>query len=81
FSINPHINFWCVSVMGVLFLVINVVFKTDAPAPASTDTRSPEPDALTRKDFLTIFKDSQFWFFVIFVVGTWSFYSIYDQQM
>ncbi|ENF9265000.1 oligosaccharide MFS transporter, partial [Citrobacter freundii] len=70
FSINPHINFWCVSVMGVLFLVINVVFKTDAPAPASTDTRSPEPDALTRKDFLTIFKDSQFWFFVIFVVGT-----------
>lgn len=38
FSINPHINFWCVSVMGVLFLVINVVFKTDAPAPASTDT-------------------------------------------
>ncbi|HEO1688295.1 TPA: MFS transporter [Citrobacter freundii] len=81
FSINPHINFWCVSVMGVLFLVINVVFKTDAPAPASADTRSPEPDALTRKDFLTIFKDSQFWFFVIFVVGTWSFYSIYDQQM
>ena len=81
FSINPHINFWCVSVMGVLFLVINVVFKTNAPAPASADTRSPEPDALTRKDFLTIFKDSQFWFFVIFVVGTWSFYSIYDQQM
>ena len=66
---------------GVLFPVINVVFKTDAPAPASTDKRSPEPDALTRKDFLTIFKDTQFWFSLSFVVGTRSFYSIYDQQM
>lgn len=62
FSINPHINFWCVSVMGVLFLLINVLFKTNSPAPSSVKTRSPEPDALTRNDFLTIFKDTQFWF-------------------
>lgn len=79
FSINPHINFWCVSLMGLLFLAVNLFFKIEknqilAPEISTGST-------LTRKDFITIFKDSQFWFFVVFVVGTWSFYNIYDQQM
>lgn len=81
FSINPHINFWCVSAMGVLFLVINVLFKTESAASSSVKHASSDADVLTRQDFMTIFKDPQFWFFVIFVVGTWSFYNIYDQQM
>lgn len=79
FSINPHINFWCVSVMGVLFLLVNLLFKTDSePVDAAEST---QPSVLSKQDFLTIFKDTQFWFFVVFVVGTWSFYNIYDQQM
>ena len=78
FSINPHINFWCVSAMGVLFLLVNLVFKTEE---SIEDQKEAKENALTRQDFITIFKDTQFWFFVIFVVGTWSFYNIYDQQM
>lgn len=78
FSINPHINFWCVSVMGVLFLVINLMFKSDEE-PEQTEEAHTAP--LTKQDFITIFKNSQFWVFVVFVIGTWSFYNIYDQQM
>lgn len=79
FSINPHINFWCVSLMGVLFLMVNIFFKTEA---AESQERQPTAvSAVTRQDFMTIFKDRQFWYFVVFVVGTWSFYNIYDQQM
>ncbi|AHG18539.1 MFS transporter [Chania multitudinisentens RB-25] len=78
FSINPHINFWCVSVMGVLFLIVNLLFKTEGN---DEKVASSQVSTLTKQDFITIFKDSQFWFFVIFVVGTWSFYNIYDQQM
>lgn len=76
FSINPHINFWCVSLMGLLFLLVNLFFKTET----RQQTASVE-NPITAQDFLTIFKDIQFWFFVIFIVGTWSFYNIYDQQM
>lgn len=79
FSINPHINFWCVSLMGVLFLMVNIFFKTEAAE--SQDRQPTAVSAVTRQDFMTIFKDRQFWYFVVFVVGTWSFYNIYDQQM
>lgn len=79
FSINPHINFWCVSVMGILFLIVNLFFDTESGREQLIEKNHEV--SLTRQDFLTIFKDSQFWFFVVFVVGTWSFYSIYDQQM
>ncbi len=76
FSINPHINFWCVSAMGLCFLLINIV------SPSSTDThKTQQASEVNVHDFMTIFKDKQFWFFVLFVVGTWSFYNIYDQQM
>lgn len=78
FSINPHINFWCVSVMGVLFLLVNLRFNV---GKGIDNTASEYAHAVTKQDFMTIFKDRQFWFFVIFVVGTWSFYNIYDQQM
>lgn len=76
FSINPHINFWCVSLMGLLFLLVNIFFKTEI----RQQTASAE-NPIVAQDFITIFKDIQFWFFVIFIVGTWSFYNIYDQQM
>lgn len=77
FSINPHINFWCVSVMGVCFLLMNILMKSDE----QPQDEVKHADAIKMQDFMTIFKDKQFWFFVVFVVGTWSFYNIYDQQM
>lgn len=76
FSINPHINFWCVSLMGLLFLLVNLFFKTES---AREETQNAS--TLSTQDFLSIFKDIQFWFFVVFIIGTWSFYNIYDQQM
>ncbi|MCS3431956.1 oligosaccharide MFS transporter [Klebsiella sp. BIGb0407] len=77
FSINPHINFWAVSVMGLCFLAINTLFnetKSQGYIPERTD----KP---TKEDFFGLIKDKNFWIFVIFIIGTWSFYTIYDQQM
>lgn len=76
FSINPHINFWCVSALGLCFLLINII----SPSSRSSATTQQSND-VNFHDFMTIFKDKQFWLFVLFVVGTWSFYNIYDQQM
>lgn len=77
FSINPHINFWAVSIMGLCFLAVNALFnekKSQEYIPERTDK-------LTQDDFLGLVKDKNFWIFVIFIIGTWSFYTIYDQQM
>ncbi|MBK0004817.1 oligosaccharide MFS transporter [Erwinia sp. S38] len=77
FSINPHFNFWAVSVTGILFMLINFNFKGEN----FLVTNSNESESLTKEDFLGVFRDRKFWMFVIFIIGTWSFYTIYDQQM
>jgi len=77
FSINPHINFWAVSIMGLCFMAVNALFNEKK----SQDYIPERTDKPTKEDFLGLVKDKNFWIFVIFVIGTWSFYTIYDQQM
>ncbi|WP_411165300.1 oligosaccharide MFS transporter [Klebsiella oxytoca] len=77
FTINPHINFWAVSVTGFLFMLMNYLFNVEK---AQTYIPQKTKD-LTKDDFIDVLKDKQFWIFVIFIIGTWSFYTIYDQQM
>ncbi|EMH4163295.1 oligosaccharide MFS transporter [Pluralibacter gergoviae] len=76
FSINPHINFWLVSLCGALFMLINIRFRVDAGT-----TRQFSGNKVSRADFIGVFKDVRFWVLVLFIVGTWSFYTIYDQQL
>lgn len=77
FVINPHINFWLVSVTGFGFLYINIIFD----AKKSENYIPEKIEAVTKNDFLKVLRDGNFWGFVIFIIGTWSFYTIYDQQM
>lgn len=77
FVINPHINFWLVSLTGIGFLYVNAVFdvnKCESYIPNKIND-------VTKDDFLKVLRDKNFWKFVIFIIGTWSFYTIYDQQM
>ena len=77
FTINPHINFWAVSVMGLCFMIVNIFFDEE-----KSNNYIPEKTIKpTRDDFFGLLRDKNFWIFVIFIIGTWSFYTIYDQQM
>ncbi|CAK9885903.1 MAG: Sucrose permease [Candidatus Erwinia impunctatus] len=77
FTINPHINFWAVSVAGVLFMLINCIFNVN-----KAHSYIPQKvKAVTKDDFFGVLRDKNFWIFVVFIIGTWSFYTIYDQQM
>ena len=74
FSINPNINFWLVSLLGLLFVVLNARFT---PPPSALQQQK----LITQQDFMQIIRDKHFWLFVVFVMGTWSFYTIFDQQL
>lgn len=76
FSISPHINFWLVSLFGVVFMMINMRFKYQDQQCVAADA-----GGVKKEDFIAVFKDRNFWIFVIFIVGTWSFYNIFDQQL
>lgn len=76
FSISPHINFWLVSLFGAVFMMINMRFKDKDHQCIAADA-----GGVKKEDFIAVFKDRNFWVFVIFIVGTWSFYNIFDQQL
>lgn len=76
FSISPHINFWLVSLFGAVFMMINMCFKDKDHQCVAADA-----GGVKKEDFIAVFKDRNFWVFVIFIVGTWSFYNIFDQQL
>ncbi|WP_241569051.1 oligosaccharide MFS transporter [Rosenbergiella collisarenosi] len=74
FSIDPSLNFWLVSVLGIAFAYLNARFTPPAQPIL-------QQKVITRQDFMAILRDKHFWLFVSFVMGTWSFYTIFDQQL
>ncbi|WKX27786.1 oligosaccharide MFS transporter [Tatumella ptyseos] len=74
FSIDPNLNFWLVSLFGLGFAYLNHRFTPPKQVFQQQKT-------ITRQDFTDVFSDKHFWLFVIFVIGTWSFYNIFDQQL
>jgi len=82
FSINPHLNFWGVSLVGILFFVTNICYKpTKSLKRKEVQQKSDSYNSIALNDFVIIFKDPKFWGLIIFILGTWSFYNIYDQQL
>ncbi len=78
-SINPHLSFWGASVVGLFFIILNITFKPEKNTMLSLDIKKQDP--LAWQDILLVFKLKDFWFFVIYVLGTYSLYNIYDQQL
>ncbi|SQK72180.1 Lactose-proton symport [Tatumella ptyseos] len=64
------------SLFGLAFIAINSRAKFQPQHCVTTGE-----GRVKKEDFLAVFKDRNFWIFVLFIVGTWSFYNIYDQQL
>lgn len=82
FRINPHYNFWSVSLIGLLFFITNVLYKpVESVESKAIVDKSANNQSITFNDFFVILKNPKFWGLVVFILGTWSFYNIYDQQL
>lgn len=76
---NPHLNFWATSVVGLFFITLNILFKPDLSKANLSMIKVNEP--LKLNEIIAVFKLKDFWIFVVYVLGTYSLYNIYDQQL
>lgn len=79
FTVNPMFNFIGGSILGIVCLVVQVFWKTDKVplAPGHTD----HPTTPSMREIVGVLKMPSLWQIIIFVIFSWTFYNLYDQQM
>ena len=79
FTVNPHINFYLGSALGIVCLLVQIFWKTDnVPlAPGHTE----HPHAPTLREIVSVLKFKHLWVIIGFVIFSWTFYNLYDNQM
>lgn len=80
FPINPMLNFWLGSVFGLLLLATQIFWRPQkATQEASIDqvTTSTPPVA----EMVGLLRNSHVWKVIIVVLLSWTFYTVFDQQM
>nr|WP_278669852.1 MFS transporter [Staphylococcus ureilyticus] len=83
FVINPSLNFWLGSILGLILLLILVFWKSkdEKNIEEAAKNEDSEASAPKLKDMLNLLKVKDVWVIIVFIMFTWSFYTIYDQQM
>lgn len=81
---NPHLNFWAGSFFGSL-LLLNLLFwnpKVEREANQNFNQEQAESNSIpSLKEMFDLMKLPQLWTIIIFIVFTWTFYTVFDQQM
>ena len=80
-SVDPHLNFYMASAVGVLYMVLNIVFKPENISAENMAKIANNNQSLTFAEIISVFKLVRFWIFVLYVLGTYSLYNIFDQQL
>lgn len=82
FVINPKLNFWFGSLFG-LFLLLNLLFwkPKQSSKKHTASVVNNEKSAPTLKEMAGVLKVPQLWLIIIIVMFTWTFYTVFDQQM
>lgn len=86
FTMNPYLIFWTGSAVSALLLAV-VLFlrpeknvelcaKYEVAEEAAKENKSP-----SMKDILSVFGILDVWKIIIFIVLSWTFYTVFDQQM
>ena len=83
FVINPNLNFWVGSLLGLTLLIILIFWKSKSEKVIDEKVKdeNSETSAPQLKEVLNLLKVKDVWIIITFIMFTWSFYTIYDQQM
>lgn len=80
---NPEYNFWVGSFFGLL-LLINLLFwvpKAERQAASFQQTEQAEAAIPSLRDMFALLKIPALWIVIVFVMFSWTFYTVFDQQM
>lgn len=86
FTINPYLIFWTGSAVAVLLLIIILGIKPEhSPSNCqkyeNTITGEKENQTPSLSDILGVFKILDVWKIIAFIIMSWTFYTVFDQQM
>ncbi|MGK0552723.1 MFS transporter [Enterococcus faecalis] len=80
---NPNFNFWGGSIVGVI-LLLNLIFwrpKEERDAVLAIKELKNENSTPKIKDMISLLKIPMLWQIIVFVMFSWTFYNVFDQQM
>lgn len=83
FVIDPNLNFWFGSLFGLLLLLNIIFWKPEAKESTNnvSDKNINSSSIPSIKDMLSLLKLPKLWAIIIFIMFTWTFYTVFDQQM
>lgn len=79
FVVNPALNFWIGSAFGALLLVVQLFWKMPQTEESEATRKAMEPPSV--KEMLATLRMPSLWMIIIFVIFSWTFYNLFDQQM
>lgn len=79
FNIDSNLNFWASSVFGLICLLIQVFWKS--PKTGLVEDASATPSTPEFREMVALLRLPSLWVVILFVLFTWTFYTVYDQQM
>ncbi|MFT3662332.1 MAG: MFS transporter [Gordonia sp. (in: high G+C Gram-positive bacteria)] len=79
FTINPMINFVAGSILGILCLLVQIFWKTDKVPTTPGHTAHPATPSI--REIAALLKVPSLWQIIVFVIFSWTFYNLFDQQM
>lgn len=80
FTINPQLNFWVGSAFGLACLLILLCWKSP-PVPSRQGGPVEEASTPGIGEMIGLLKMPSLWLIIVFVLFTWTFYTVFDQQM
>lgn len=85
FTINPYILFWLSSLFGIILLTI-LLFASPSDKKIIVKYEDKKEDAKEKttpsmREILSVFKKKDLWEIIVFIILTWTFYTVFDQQM
>ncbi|WP_081803701.1 MFS transporter [Corynebacterium glyciniphilum] len=81
FTIDPHLNFWAGSLLGTALLLIQIFWRPRnavATAAGAAESEAAQPGL---REMAGLLKKRSLWAIIVFVLFSWTFYTVYDQQM
>ncbi|WP_222131351.1 MFS transporter [Pseudonocardia sp. C8] len=80
FTVDPTLNFALGSVFGLVCLLVQLFWRSPA-APESGTGAHGVPTVPGIREMLGLLKMGRLWLIIVLVFFTWTFYTVYDQQM
>lgn len=79
FTINPHLNFWAASGFGIGLLLTQLLWKSPKTAADGTTPKNTTQPGLA--EMVGLLRMPSLWLIIVFVLFSWTFYTVFDQQM